>query len=121
MLVRPCTVARALSALLILMCGEVSFAQDADEAVSAGRALFIANQCWQCHGYEGQGGAAVRIAPTLYPFEAFARLVRHTNLMPAYSPNVLSDEKLRQIYEYVRSVPEPPALEDIPELSGSQD
>ena len=46
---------------------------------------------------------------------------RHTNLMPAYSPNVLSDEKLRQIYEYVRSVPEPPALEDIPELSGSQD
>jgi len=41
--------------------------------------------------------------------------------MPAYSPNVLSDEKLRQIYEYVRSVPEPPAVEDIPALSGSQD
>ena len=118
MLAKPCTVARALSALLILMCGEVSIAQDADEAVSTGRVLFTANQCWQCHGYEGQGGAAVRIAPTLYPFEAFARLVRHTNLMPAYSPNVLSDEKLRQIYEYVRSVPEPPALEDIPELSG---
>ena len=118
MIAKPRTVARALSGLLILMCLEVSFAQDADETVSAGRALFTANQCWQCHGYEGQGGAAVRIAPTLYPFEAFARFVRHTNLMPAYSPNVLSDENLRQIYEYVRSVPEPPPLEDIPALSG---
>ncbi len=117
MIAKPCTVARALSGLLILMCAEVSFAQDADEAVSAGRALFTVNQCWQCHGYEGQGGAAVRIAPTLYPFAAFARFVRHTNLMPAYSPNVLSDDQLRLIYEYVRSVPEPPAVEDIPELS----
>jgi hypothetical protein len=39
--------------------------------------------------------------------------------MPAYSPNVLSDEQLRQIWEFVRNVPEPPALEDISELSGS--
>ena len=119
MLVRPCTVTFALSGVFLLLCLEGALAQDTDQATSDGRALFIANQCWQCHGYEGQGGAAVRIAPTLYPFEAFARLVRHTNLMPAYSPNVLSDEQLRQIYEYVRSVPEPPAVEDIPELSGS--
>ena len=53
----------------------------------------------------------------LYPFEAFAQLVRHTNLMPAYSPNVLSDENLRLIWEFVRAIPEPPALEDIPELN----
>ena len=59
----------------------------------------------------------MRIAPTLYPFEAFEQLVRHTNIMPAYSPNVLSDEVLRQIYAYVQSVPEPPDLDDIPELS----
>ena len=108
-----------LCGLYLTLSLSFAFAQDLDDGASEGRALFTANQCWQCHGYEGQGGAAVRIAPTLYPFEAFARLVRHTNLMPAYSPNVLSDEQLRQIYEYVRSVPEPPALEDIPELSGS--
>ena len=113
------TVARALSGLALTLCLSLAFAQGTDEAASAGRALYTANQCWQCHGYEGQGGAAVRIAPTVYPFEAFAQFVRHTNLMPAYSPNVLSDEQLRQIYEYVRSVPAPPALEDIPELSGS--
>ena len=45
-----------------------------------------------------------------------ARLVRHTNLMPAYSPNVLSEEQLRLIYAFVQSIPEPPPLEDIPEL-----
>lgn len=60
--------------------------------------------------------AGVRLAPTLLTFEAFARLVRFTNLMPAYSPKVLSDEQLRLIYAYVRSIPEPPPLEEIPEL-----
>ena len=86
---------------------------DAEE----GLALYISQQCWQCHGYEGQGGVAgVRIARTVLPFEAFARLVRFTNLMPAYSPKVLSDDQLRQIYDYVRSIPEPPPLEEIPEL-----
>ena len=92
---------------------------DSGEAaeVREGRALYASYQCWQCHGYEGQGSVAgVRIAPTLYPFEAFSRLVRHTNLMPAYSPNVLSDEQLRLIYAYVSSIPEPPPLEEIPGL-----
>ena len=88
-----------------------------DEAVREGRALYDSHQCWQCHGYEGQGSVAgVRIAPTLYPLEAFSRLVRHTNIMPAYSPNVLSDEQLELIYAFVLSIPEPPPLEEIPEL-----
>jgi mono/diheme cytochrome c family protein len=84
---------------------------------NAGRALFVANGCYQCHGYEGQGGAALRIAPMSYPFAAFARLVRHpANEMPAYSPNVLDDESLRRIFAYLRSVPEPPPVADIPAL-----
>ena len=81
-----------------------------------GRELYLSYQCWQCHGYEGQGGAATRIASKTYPFDAFARLVRHPDLMPAYTPGLLSDENLRLIYEYVRSIPVPPLLEDIPEL-----
>jgi hypothetical protein len=40
--------------------------------------------------------------------------------MPAYSPNVLSDEDLQKIFEFVSAMPEPPAVEDIPELSGIQ-
>ena len=92
-------------------------AEAAEADVREGRALYASHQCWQCHGYEGQGSVAgVRVAPTPYPFEAFSRLVRHTDLMPAYSPNVLSDAQLRLIYIYVRSIPEPPSLEDISEL-----
>jgi mono/diheme cytochrome c family protein len=107
--------AAALSVVAVLSAGGFSSAQEtADDRT--GRELFTDFQCWQCHGYEGQGGAAVRIAPTAYPFEAFVQLVRHTNLMPAYSPNVLSDAQLREIYDFIRSQPEPPAVEDIPEL-----
>ena len=97
----------------------VAFPQEpeGEEDVREGRALYESQQCWQCHGHEGQGSVAgVRIAPTLYPYEAFSQLVRHTNLMPAYSPNVLSDGQLRLIYAFVQSIPEPPPLENIPEL-----
>ncbi len=91
----------------------------ADEPASSdaeGRELYLSYQCWQCHGYEGQGGGAARITSTAYRFDAFARFVRHPNLMPAYPPKLLSDDKRQLIYEYVRSIPEPPPLEDIPEL-----
>lgn len=92
-------------------------AQEAGESGGRGRALFESYQCWQCHGFEGQGGAAaLRIAPMVYPFEAFTQLVRHTNEMPAYSPNALSEENLRLIWEFLRSRPEPPAIADIPAL-----
>lgn len=105
--------------ILLAMQSLTALAQDTSADAREGKELFTANQCWQCHGHEGQGGAAVRIAPTLYPFIAFSQFVRHTNLMPAYSPNVLPDEQLRKIFEYVRTMPEPPAVEDIPELAGS--
>ena len=109
---------RVVPALLFWTLGSaLAWAEEPGDDVSEGRALYLSQQCWQCHGYEGQGGVAgVRLAPTLLPFEAFARLVRFTNLMPAYSPKVLNDEQLRLIYAYVRSIPQPPPLEEIPEL-----
>jgi hypothetical protein len=36
--------------------------------------------------------------------------------MPAYSPNVLNDDDLKTIYDYVSSMPEPPPVEDFPIL-----
>ena len=104
--------------LLWTLGSTLAWSDEPGDEVQEGLALYISQQCWQCHGYEGQGGVAgARLAPTLLPFEAFARLVRFTNLMPAYSPKVLSDEQLRLIYAYVRSIPEPPTLEEIPELN----
>ena len=101
------------AATLLLASAIALHAQDS----SRGRELYDANGCYQCHGYAGQGGAAVRIAPSPYPFEAFAQLVRRpTNEMPAYAAAVLSDADLQAIYRYVRSVPEPPAVADLPAL-----
>jgi ubiquinol-cytochrome c reductase cytochrome c subunit len=94
---------------LVVVCGTVS-AQAPDD----GEALFVANGCYQCHGYQGQGGAAPRIAPTVYPYEAFDRLVRRpANEMPAYAREALRDEALRAIYRYVRAQAEPPPVADI--------
>jgi mono/diheme cytochrome c family protein len=74
------------------------------------RNLYIDYGCYQCHGYEGQGGEALRIAPSTYPLETFAARVRRpTNEMPAYAREVLSDADLEAIYRYVRSRPEPAA------------
>ena len=110
--------AASVPVLLLWTLGcALASAEEPGDDVQKGRALYVSQQCWQCHGYEGQGGVAgSRIAPTQYPYEAFARLVRFTNLMPAYSPKVLSDKQLRLIYAYVRSIPEPPPLEEIPGL-----
>jgi ubiquinol-cytochrome c reductase cytochrome c subunit len=84
------------------------------QSPSDGRALFVTNGCYQCHGFVGQGGAAPRIAPMVYPYEAFDRLVRRpVNEMPAYAPQTLGDDVLRAIYGYLRSIPEPPPLADI--------
>ena len=100
-------------AITLMVGAGVSSAQQPD----SGRALFDANGCYQCHGYAGQGGAAPRIAPSPYPFEAFAQMVRRpANEMPAYAPSVLGDSDLQAIYRYVRSLPEPPPAADIPAL-----
>ncbi|MBT5032530.1 MAG: cytochrome c [Proteobacteria bacterium] len=115
---------RHAAALVLLGClaGSVttSMAQDAQ---AAGQKVYLDFGCHQCHGYLGQGSQAAppvpRIAPTTYPFSAFSTLVRTPpRIMPAYSPNILSDAQLRAIYDYMRSIPEPPEVEDIPILRG---
>ncbi len=38
------------------------------------------------------------------------------SLIPAYSPNVMSDTQLESIYDYMCVIPEPSTAEDIPPL-----
>ena len=86
--------------------------------VDAGRKLYVSYGCWQCHGYEGQGGAAgPRLAPRPLPFAGFARYVRRpTNQMPPYTEKVLSDADLGHIHAFLTSRPAPPSLQSIPLL-----
>lgn len=91
-----------------------TFALTAQEARN-GEQLYVAYGCYQCHGYEGQGGVAgPRIGPSPYPFIAFATLVRRpANVMPAYAPSVLDDATLETIYQYVLTRPQPADDADI--------
>ncbi len=90
-----------------------------DEAIDRGKKDFVEVGCYQCHGYQGQGGAGPRIAPKPLSLEAFTRLVRRPpNVMPAYSPKVLSDEQLKRIHKYLESIPEDPEVSTLPALSG---
>lgn len=105
-------------ALAVLLTTTPVFAES-DPPATDGRSLYVRYQCWQCHGYEGQGGAAPRLATSRYPFEAFARFVRYPSVMPAYPLELLSDEELREIFEFLTSIPSPPEIDDLPALRDS--
>ena len=82
-----------------------------------GKKLFVSLGCWTCHGYEGQGGAAPRIAPRPLSRAAFTAYVRRPpERMPNYPERVVSDEQLGHIHAYLQSRPMPPPLKSIPLL-----
>ena len=87
--------------------------------VEEGRELYVQKVCYACHGYHGQGGPApVVLSPSALSLEAFAAILRRPyDVMPAYSPSVLSDEEIESIFEYLESLPGPPALESLPAFS----
>ena len=76
-----------------------------------GKALFMQNMCYTCHGTAGQGGdrgSGPRIAPSVFPWEGFARQVRHPReQMPRYSGKFVSDADLADIYAYLAAQPAP--------------
>ena len=121
--------------LLILVVGPVclmagpTLAQDGltrdfygeinDAEHPAGYRDYVELGCWQCHGFQGQGGRASPLTARLLPYEAFANQVRRPrNIMPAYTQNVLSEDRLRSIYSYLEQIPESPDPSEIPLLSG---
>ena len=83
-----------------------------------GKKLFVSVGCYQCHGYEAQGGAAgPRLAPRPLPYAGFSRYVRRpTNQMPPYTERLVPDTDLAHIYAYLQSRPTPPAAATIPLL-----
>lgn len=113
---RTIVVSRRLSMFLVVVWLVPALATTEDDG--RGLELYVKYQCHQCHGYEGQGGSpgGPPIVSLDYAFDVFARRTRHTNVMPAYSSEVLSDDILRAIYEYINSIPEPPDVSEMPIL-----
>lgn len=96
--------------------------QGAALAASAekGKATFVKNGCWQCHGFVGQGGgiAGPKLAPNPLAIEAMSAFVRHTNgRMPPYSEAMLSEGDLADIHAYLQSIPKPADYKSIPLLN----
>jgi mono/diheme cytochrome c family protein len=95
------------------------FAQSPDGDAAKGKQLFVNNGCYQCHGREGQGGAAgARIAPRPVPLKVMIAYVRHpTGQMPPVTAKVVSDADLADIYAFLKTIPEPKPVKDIPLLN----
>ena len=94
-----------------LVCA-VSFAAHAQTPAgdaARGKALFMQDMCYTCHGTAGQGGdrgSGPRIAPSPFPWEGFVKQVRHPReQMPRYSEKFLDERDLADIYAYLASQP----------------
>jgi mono/diheme cytochrome c family protein len=84
-----------------------------------GKKLYAADGCYQCHGRAAQGARPTgpRLARTELPFAAFVQQLRQpSDQMPPYTRNVMADKDVADIYAYVKSLPEPPKVADIPIL-----
>lgn len=85
-----------------------------------GRKLFEKYGCYQCHGYEAQGGLGTgpRLGPKPIAFAAVQKYIRApTGQMPPYTAKVVSDKDLADIYAFLQSVKAPPPVKDIPLLA----
>ena len=80
--------------------------------------LWVSVGCWQCHGYEGQGGAAgSRLSGRNLPLAGLTAYVRRpTNQMPPYTEKVLTNADLAHIHAFLQSRPAPPPVQSIPLL-----
>lgn len=99
---------RPLIAVLFLMASTGAAAAQTGDA-QRGRETYNQMGCWQCHGYEGQGGGAgPRVGPDALPWTPFSNYVRSPRgSMPPYSERVLTDEHLADIHAYLRGLPPP--------------
>ena len=104
----------SLVTTLVIGCGG-AFAASAEN----GKTAFIQHGCWQCHGFQGQGGiAGPKLAPDPMPVEALIAFVRGSNrLMPPYQEAILPNADLADIHAYLQSIPQPADYKSIPLLN----
>jgi mono/diheme cytochrome c family protein len=104
--------------LAAALLASVVFAQTNGTAEN-GKRLFLRDGCWECHGYAGQGGRdGARIASTVLNAQALIRYVRRpSGSMPAYIDKIITDQELTDIWAYLKTLPGPKPVKDIPLLN----
>ena len=83
-----------------------------------GKKIFVRDGCYQCHGYAGQGTiAGARLAPPVLTADGITKYIRRpAGAMPAFSEKVVSDKDVADIYAYLKTIPAPKPVKDIPLL-----
>jgi mono/diheme cytochrome c family protein len=101
--------------LLVAALPVFAFAQNAEN----GKRLFTRDGCYECHGYAGQGTiAGARLAPPVLNAQGMIRYIRKpAGAMPAFTDKVLSDQEVNDIYAYLKTIPAPKPVKDIPLLN----
>src|SRR5579862_4247571 len=79
-----------------------------------GKELFLSYACYSCHSFDGHGGAGARLVPMPLNQAGFIAFVRNAGRMPSYGPKVISDDKLADIYAYIKTLPVSPDAKNIP-------
>ena len=109
-----------IAALTVLLLPHLALAQVPAGDAARGKATYMKNMCYTCHGTAGQGGdrgSGPRIAYDVWPWEAFAQQIRRPRqTMPRYDRAHLGDADLADIYAYVGSVKSGAKAKDIPLL-----
>lgn len=102
---------RATRALLVMCVLLVACASEKEQPagdVERGARLFSSLPCSGCHGAMAQGQFGPALAGTDFSYEEVQRQVRSPrNQMPAFSPERVSDQDLRDIYAWLRTLAPP--------------
>ena len=92
---------------LILLTTTPAAGQNGGDA-AAGKAIFLRDNCYTCHGTSGGGGGALggpQLSHTGLTPNAIVNELRHPRAaMPAYSEKVLSDAEAADIVAYIQSL-----------------
>jgi mono/diheme cytochrome c family protein len=119
---RPSFLLIPLAIIFAGICrGQSKNPEDLVGNAESGKAIFMKNACYQCHGTMGQGGiAGARLMQTRLSQAGFIGFVRNPppSGMPQFRAKIMPDQELADVYAYIKSIPEPKPVKDIPLLNG---
>lgn len=112
----------SLAAAAVFAGGAAAASRDAghSDELSRGKAVYVAQGCYLCHGYAGQGSIASGPALVRLPFDdnGFIQYLCHpAGVMPAFSSVTLSAEDAAALLAYVRALPPGRPAAQIPLLA----
>ena len=105
----------AALAAVLAAASAAALAQAPAGDASRGKALFMTQGCFACHGTVGQGEPyGPRLAPKPMPWDGFLNQLRHPrSSMPPYASKFVSDQDLGDIHAYLASIKPGPKASDI--------